>query len=320
MLMLKYFAWVLLVSFFFTSLFWFTIPEKSPDIQYLSPVPAYLSLHENKQVTLLDLWLPKLEQSIASESDGPVLSAKSALMYDLTTNQVIFEKNPKERLPMASLTKIMTAIIALENKRHDDKYYVPQDAIVGEDSMGLTPGEVLSLKELLYGLLLNSGNDAAEVLARNFPTGREGFLEAMNDKAQAMGLKDTVFSNPSGLQGDGIQHTTAYDLLVMTRYALEHFPDFKEVAATYEHDIPATATHKEYYLTNETNLLSTYPGVKGVKTGYTPEAGLCLVTLLEYKDHDIVGILLSSENRRQEMKDLLDYSLKSLGISPPKHD
>lgn len=316
--MLKYFGWILLLAFFFTSLFWFTVPERNQASDYISPVPRNPS-QENKEVSFLDIWLPKLAQSLASESDGPVLSAKSALAYDLTTNKVLFAKNPKERLPMASLTKIMTAIVALENKRHDDKYYVPQEALVGEDSMGLSAGEVLSQKELLYGLLLNSGNDAAEVLARNYPTGRDGFLQAMNDKAKAMGLFDTVFSNPTGLQGDGIQHTTAYDLLVMTRYALEHFPDFREVAATYEHDIPETATHKEYYLTNETNLLSTYPGVKGIKTGYTPEAGLCLVSYLEYDGHKIIGILLNSEDRRGEMKDLLDYSLKSLGITPPLH-
>ena len=142
----------------------------------------------------------------------------------------------------------------------------------------------------------------------------------MNKKAQALGLSNTQFSNPSGLQGDGVQYTTAQDLLVITKYALENFPLFREVAASPEHTLPATSGHPEYYLLNETNLLTTYPGVKGVKTGFTPEAGMCLVTYLEYEDHKIIGVLLNSENRRQEMKDLLDYSLHSLGVEPPPHE
>ena len=125
---------------------------------------------------------------------------------------------------MASLTKIMTAIVALENKRDDNTYIVSARALVGEDSMGLSPGEELSQEELLYGLMLPSGNDAAEVLASNYPAGRTMFIQAMNDKAKALGLVDTHFSNPSGLQGDGMQYTTASDLLVITRYALENFP------------------------------------------------------------------------------------------------
>ena len=128
-----------------------------------------------------------------------------------------------------------------------------------------------------------------------------------------------VLFNPSGLQGDGEQYTTAYDLLVITRYALDHFPVVSKIAATYEYVISSTHTHKEYDLYNETNLLTSYPGVKGLKTGYTPEAGLCLVTYLEYKGHKIVGIILNSENRRQEMKDLLDYSLNYFGVKPPIH-
>lgn len=110
------------------------------------------------------------------------------------------------------------------------------------------------------------------------------------------------------------------DLVVITKYALEKFPLFAEVAATYEHHIPATKFHKAYDLYNETNLISTYPGVKGVKTGYTPEAGMCLITYLDYKGHRIIGVILNSENRREEMKELLDYSLNVLGITPPAHE
>jgi serine-type D-Ala-D-Ala carboxypeptidase (penicillin-binding protein 5/6) len=265
------------------------------------------------------MWTPFFE-SFTNTDKKMSVEAKAALVYDLVRERVLFEKNSKERLPMASLTKIMTAIVALEDPVMPQSYYVVKEDLVGEDSMGLEVGEVLSKEELLYGLLMNSGNDAAEVLAHNYPTGRNGFLKAMQDKAAVLGLKDTHFSNPSGLQGDGVQFTTSSDLLTETKYAIDNFPLFKQIVSTYEHTIPANATHKEYYLTNETNLLSSYPGVKGVKTGYTSEAGLCLVTYYENANTKLIGVLLNSPNRRGEMKELLDYSLQSIGIPPPPHD
>lgn len=316
---LGYFVTVMLVTSLLIVFSFLVVPQNSGNQKYLSPLPDFLTLGLNRQATLLDLWSPFIEKIQGREKGIPDYTAKSVLMYDLTTNKTLFEDNSTTQMPMASLTKIMTAIISLENKKSDDQYYVNGSALVGEDSMGLTSGEVLTQEELLYGLMLPSGNDAAEVLASNYLNGRTAFIQAMNDKAKALGLKDTVFSNPSGLQGDGVQHTTASDLLVITRYALDNFPIFKKVVSTYEHDIPANANHKEFDLFNETNLLTTYPGVKGVKTGYTPEAGMCLVTLLEYQGHTIIGVILNSENRREEMRNFLDYSLQQLNITPPAH-
>lgn len=315
-----YSIWVLCLTLLFSTLFWFFSLEYFQERTYLSPLPSFLDRGKNAQVRHLDIWLPHLAQIMANEHKSMQLSAKAVLMYDLTSNTALFEKNSKEQLPMASLTKIMTAIIALENTLESNTYLVSKDALVGEDSMGLTFGETLTLDELLYGLFLNSGNDAAEVLAAHFPGGRDSFIQAMNDKVKSLGISNTHFTNPSGLQGDGEQYTTTYDLLVITRYALENFPKLISIASTVERIIPQTTTHKAYFLLNETNLLTSYPGVKGLKTGYTPEAGLCLVTYYEDNGHKIIGILLNSENRRQEMKDLLDYSLTALGIKPPVHD
>lgn len=283
------------------------------------PIPSIFSLSKNPQVATLDLWQPK---DVLGTSDTTDLgfSARSALSYDLATNTLLYTKNSEEQEPMASLTKIMTAIVSLEHPKSDNQYLVREQSLVGNDSMGLSAGEVLTLQDLLYGLVLNSGNDAAEVLADNFPGGRHAFIAAMNEKVRALGLSHTHFTNPSGLEGDGDQHTTVYDLLVMTQYALSHFPMFRSTVATVQIDIPATPTHKEYALFNETNLLTSYPGVKGVKDGYTPEAGLCLVTYLDYKGHQILAILLGSDDRRGEMKQLLDYSLKKEGITPPVHE
>lgn len=292
-----------------------TLDNKGPIV---SPVPDFLTAFINRQVSSLNLWLPSLKNKISVSFQSPEISAQSALVYDTTTKKVLYSKNPKEKLPMASLTKIMTAVIALENKRRDDAYVVTQNDLVGEDSMGLSAGETLTLSDLLYGLILNSGNDAAEVLAQNFP-GRDFFIKAMNDKVKSLGLSDTNFTNPTGLEGDGKQYITAYDLLVITDYALSNFPLFDQVVSTFDYDIPYTSQHKAFYLENQTNLLTSYPGVKGVKIGYTPEAGLCLVTYLDYSGHKIIGVVLGSGDRRGEMIELLDYSLKSEGITPPKH-
>lgn len=132
----------------------------------LSPLPNFLTLFSNNEVETLNLWLPKLTQPVNSTVKKPQIDGKSAILYDLTTKEVLYSKNPNERLPMASLTKIMTAIIALENQRKDNKYLVKPEDLVGEDSMGLSTGEVMPLSGLLYGLVLHSGNDAAETLAK----------------------------------------------------------------------------------------------------------------------------------------------------------
>ena len=306
-----------LIIFFVASIFVYQKFFNSKQI-IVSPLPNFLTAFTNNQVSTLNLWFPIFEMLEASLDKAPDISAKSALVYDIATQKVLFSKNPDKKLPMASLTKIMTAVIALEGSKKDNKYLVSGIDLIGENSMGLSIGETLFLEELVYGLILTSGNDAAESLASNFTGGREKFIVAMNNKAKALGLDSTHFTNPTGLEGDGDQYTTAKDLLVMTNYAMQ-FPLFRKVISAVNFYIPYSENHKEFYLENETNLLTSYPGVMGVKDGYTPEAGLCLVTYLNFKGHKIIGIILGSDNRRQEMKDLLDYSLKIQGITPPPH-
>ena len=295
---------------------YFVFKSSKGEISITSPLPGFLSRVINTQASTLNLWLPNVDED---KTTGPDITAHSVLVYDLTSNQTLFAKNAKEKVPMASLTKIMTATIALENNREDDKYLVKKSDLVGEDSMGLLENEVLSLNELLYGLILHSGNDAAETIASNYPKGgRDGFIKAMNDKAHSLGIKDTVFTDPSGLGDSGLQYSTPYDLLVLTNYAMS-FSIFAQIAKTPSYIIPKTPTHEEYILENETNLLTTYPGVKGVKTGYTDEAGLCLITYLDYDGHQIIAIILNSTDRRGDMRSLLDFALLELGIKPPPH-
>lgn len=310
-------ATVLLLGVFLTLVLFFFSPLVRGTLRISSPLPDFLTRSLNDQVATAQIFLPNVDRIETLHIAKPVVLAKAALVYDLTTGKTLFAKEPKLRLPIASLTKIATAVLAIEQADPNDRYVVAKDNLVGEDSMGLSEGEVLTLEQLLYGLMLASGNDAAETLASNFPHGRNEFIKAMNKKVASLGLADTHFTNPSGLEGDGTQYATAYDLLVMTHYALFHLPLFAKVVSVIEYSIPYSKDHKAFFLQNETNLLTSYPGVKGVKTGYTEEAGLCLVTYLDYKGHKIIGVLLGSNNRRAEMRELLNYSLLTLGVTPP---
>lgn len=315
-----------ITSFFLTLgtflLLWFFNPVAQSQANWqgiISPLPSFMTMKKHDEITKRIYWLPSKNPTTNSAVLSDI-SAKAALSYDITTEKFLYIKNAKQRHPMASLTKIMTAIVALEQQKFDDQYLVRQRDLVGEDSVGFEAGERFSLEELLYGIFLHSGNDAAEVLAENADEGRIGFISDMNKKIKALGLTDTHFTNPTGLEGDGDQYTTVYDLLVMTRYGLTNFPLFAKTSSAVSINIPQTTTHKTYELFNETNLLTSYLGVDGLKTGYTPEAGYCLVTDLRYAGHHIIGIVLDSEDRRKDMKSILDYSLTSVGVTPPQHD
>lgn len=260
-------------------------------------------------------WRPDLGNILPSTLPPVEISAKSALVVDLTTSKVLFAKNPKQKLPIASTLKILTAVVALESLAPNKVVTVTEKAAkTGEDFMGLTASEKLTLEELLYGLLLPSGNDAAVAIAEGVAGTQEKFVELMNRKAAILGAVDSKFVNPTGLEGDGEHYSTSFDMATISKYAWESFPIFRKIVGTKYYEIPATLEHKYFYLENQTNLLGTYPGVKGIKPGYTPEAGLCLVTLAENGGHTILVVILGSENRRDEMAKLLDYSFETLGV------
>lgn len=309
-------ALVILSFFVFCFYYYSETTSNSPTLT--SPLPEKLTVSNNSNPFSFDFWFPA-KTKVASSIKEPDIQAAAALSYDLATGKVLFDHNGTEKLPMASLTKVMTAIITLENLKPDEIVTIDKSsASIGENSMGLTAGEKLTVEQLLYGLFLNSGNDAAEALAHASPFGRKNFIFQMNKRAEDLGLSNTRFTNPSGLQGDGNQYSTAQDLLIITKHALEN-PTIAHIVKQPYHAIPYTPDHKAYELYNETNLLTTYPGVKGVKTGYTFEAGLCLISYLEYKGHKIIAVILNSPSRRDEMIQILDYSLQSLGVKPPPH-
>ncbi|MBP7927881.1 D-alanyl-D-alanine carboxypeptidase [Patescibacteria group bacterium] len=243
----------------------------------------------------------------------PETISKAALIVNIGDGEVLYNKNSQEKLKIASLTKIMTAILAMEhNKLSDTTTISSRAAKTGENTMGLTAGETYTIEELLYGLILNSGNDAAVALAEASAGDVETFVEWMNIKAKELGMTNSYFADPSGLNDS--TYSTAQDLARMTRYALK-FRELRKIAATVSYALPANEGHKYVPLENQTNLLTTYPGVKGFKTGYTEEAGLCLVTYAENNGVELVGVVLNSVDRKGDMVLMLDHAFNRYGIS-----
>ncbi len=265
-----------------------------------------------ERVLGINQWLP--EAVLGSQENAPLISAKAGLFIDTKTGQILYSKNQNLKLPIASLVKVMTALIALERKSLDDKYIVSQTAAQMEpDKMLLIAGETLTLKELLYGIFLISANDAAEVLAEGTTNNREEFIKLMNSKAMQLGMKDTYLANPSGLDEDeNNSYSTVYDLALLTRYLIRNYPQVVDISKTEHIFLPITQTHQDYDMYSGINLLTTYPGVVGFKTGYTAEAGYTLITLARKDSHEVIGVLLGSQYRRDEAKELLDYSFSKL--------
>lgn len=267
----------------------------------------------NEKIVGINQWFPKEVLGI-SLVNAPKISAESAIFIDTKTGEVLFSKNPQQLLSIASLVKVMTVLIALEQRDFDDKYLVSTRASEMEpDEMILLPGETLTLKELLYGIFLVSANDAAEVIAEGTTGSREEFLKLMNDKALQIGMKDTYYANPTGLDEDeSNSHSTAYDLALLTRYLVRNYPEVVNISKTSHILIPRTSTHQDYEMYSGINLLTTYEGVLGFKTGYTPQAGYTLITLARKNNHEVIGVLLNSSSRRDEAKELLDYAFSKL--------
>lgn len=293
---------MIVISLFSVLIFVFTKKESTG---LVSP------LLKKEKVLGINVWLPNIK--FASSSDIE-LSAKAALFIEVNSGRVLYLKNIDEKLAIASLVKVMTALIALENKSLDDLYTVSQKASEFEpDKMYLIEGEKFTLKELLYGIFLISANDAAEVIAEGTLGDREEFIILMNKKAEHLGMKNTHFVNPTGLDEDsGSSYSTAYDMVILARYLIKTYPGVLQVSQTPYIHFDGGFDRQSYDMYSGINLLTTYPGVLGFKTGYTPKAGLTLITLARQNGYEVLGVLLGSENRRDEAKELLDYSFKKL--------
>lgn len=254
---------------------------------------------------------PKYDEPIGIDVDAyAVMERKS--------RGLLFAKNLTTELPIASVTKIMTAILTLENADLSKDLKVSQQAAdIGEAEMGLTAGETLTIKELLYGLMLPSGNDAAEVLSEGVGRGRLSFILGMNEKAKELGMYDTYYFNPTGLDGDTREtssFSTALDLLALTNYALDN-PVFAEIVSTHSIQFPyEEGRHKAFYVDNILQLDRNYPGIKGVKPGNTDFAGETLVSYAENGGTQLIVVLLGAQNTRDEVIKLYDHVYQKLGV------
>ncbi len=239
--------------------------------------------------------------------DAPPITATGAIVVDRDTQQIMYAKNPDVRRPPASIMKIVTAMVALDIARPQQVISVSRDAANQEpNKMGLSYGEQVSVQDLLYGLLLDSGNDAAEALADGLPGGRASFLRKMNEKAASFGLKNTRFVDASGIDDQNL--TTPYDMAVLANAALRGYPLIRAVVATKEIAIPGNASHKWFRPINLNDLLWDYPGTYGVKVGYTDEAGYTIVAAGGRNGHNVLIVLLGSQRHFTESRKLFDWA------------
>lgn len=239
----------------------------------------------------------------AAEPDFRV-DAKAAALMEATTKKVLFAQSAHQMLPMASTTKIMTALLAIENAHLDEMITVPSEAYGAEgSSMYLEKGEVLSLEDLLYGLMLMSGNDAAITIAMHIGGSVEGFAQLMNERAKQLGANNTNFVTPNGLPNNN-HYTTAYDMTLIAAEAIQN-ETFKKIVSSQYHRTSTGNVVRT--MKNKNKLLWHYEGGIGVKTGYTVAAGKCLVFAAEKENMTLVGTVLNCSNMFPVAMTILNY-------------
>ncbi len=248
-----------------------------------------------------------LAEDVLQVSGAPAVDAAAAVILDAKTGRVLYAKNATVHRSIASTTKIMTAILAIENGNLDDKVTISKRAAsIWGSTINLQTGQEYTLNELLYGLLLNSGNDASIAIAEHISGSVEEFVKKMNEKAKELGAYDTSYANTHGLDAPG-HYSTAYDLGRIARYALEN-PIFSKIVGTKYAAIPGRQLHN----TNE--LLELYEGADGVKTGYTGKAGRCLVASATRDGMRLISVILGSPTnykRALSSKSILDFAFNN---------
>ena len=238
------------------------------------------------------------------------VSADSAILIDGKSGEVLYEKNSAKVRPMASTTKIMTAVVAIEDGNLDRIVRIPHDAVgIEGSSIYLCEGEELTLRQLLYALLLSSANDAAVAIAIDIGGSIEAFAELMNAKATELGLNDTHFDNPHGLDSK-YHYTTAKDLASLAAYAMS-MPEFRSIVSKYKATIPMQGNESGRLVVNHNKLLRSYSGAIGVKTGFTKKSGRCLVSAAERDGALLIAVTLSAPNDWRDHTTLLDFGFSN---------
>jgi D-alanyl-D-alanine carboxypeptidase (penicillin-binding protein 5/6) len=270
---------------------------------------------------------PFSEGWLAAHPQPPVdVRGVSAIVVDVDTRQVLWERDPHSVRAPASLTKLVTAMVVADHVRSlDQPVTVPPEADVkaiqqiepASTVMGINAGEVLTVRELLTGLFLRSGNDAAEALARGIGMPRDRFIELMNEKALAIGMNDSHFTTPIGLD-DPNMTSTAYDLAVAAYTIDTRYPELAAVADQPEMHLPATPTHKQFDGVNWLHsFFKDYPGATGMKTAYTDDAGGCTVTTATRGNRHLIAVVMHSDVFVTDAEHLLDYGFSAQPTPAP---
>lgn len=255
---------------------------------------------ENIAVVKTLIPLPKL-----NSVQIPAVTSAAIIIKDLDSGILLYVKDPDKKVPIASTTKIMTAMVASDYFKANDVLETKDISLVSGSSMGLKSGEKMTFRSLLYGMLLNSGNDAAYTLADNYPGGRNSFIDAMNSKASTLGLLNTHFDNPAGFDSPN-HYSSAFDLAKIAEIAITN-SQLARVVSTKETTVFSVNKESEHDLKNLNKLLS-LQGVIGIKTGTTPLAKENLVGLIERDGHKILTVVLGSDDRFGETERLIDWA------------
>ncbi|HUZ78729.1 MAG TPA: D-alanyl-D-alanine carboxypeptidase family protein [Chloroflexota bacterium] len=243
--------------------------------------------------------------------DVPPITAQGAIVVDLGSRQELYAKDATTPRPPASIMKLMTAMVALDDLSPSRMVTVsPSATAVEPDHMGLTAGEQLPVTDLLYGLLLDSGNDAAMALAEAVPGGANAFVAQMNAKAAALGLPGTHFVDPDGL--DDANRVSPYAMAAIGATALDQYPLVRKVVGTKQIVIPSTPTHKWFNPINLNDLLWAYPGTYGMKVGYTDAAQYTIVLAGQKNGHNVLIVLMGSQHHFTEGRALFTWAYAHL--------
>ncbi|MEJ8544927.1 D-alanyl-D-alanine carboxypeptidase family protein [Brevibacillus borstelensis] len=255
------------------------------------------------------LWIPN-EANGKAASAAPAISAEAAALIDVASGRILFSKNGSKKMRIASLTKTMTAIVAIEQGRMEDIVTVPKEAVgVEGSSIYLKNGEKLTLEELLYGLMLRSGNDAAVTIAHHVGGSVQGFVYLMNEKAAMIGMSHTNFTNPHGLDDSNMHYSTAEDMAKLSAYALKN-PLFRQIVSTKVKNISWEGEEYDRRLQNKNKLLHLYQGADGVKTGYTKLAKRCLASSATRDGRQLATITLNAPDDWNDSMALMDWGFQ----------
>ncbi len=270
-----------------------------------------------KQISLLLMTLLLLSTTWvvwAAPSSPPATSAAAVVLMEQSSGRVLYSSNMNAELYPASTTKIMTALITLENMELDDKITLPDDFInVGETSLGLLPGARQTVEELLMAMMLRSANDAAQALAIGVAGSVEAFADMMNEKAAELGMKHSHFVNPHGLHSE--QHySSAYDLALVARAALDN-EEFRRIITTESFTVKKVNGEEDFRVANRNGLLSRYQYADGVKTGYTRQAGNCFVSSATKDGMQLIAVVLNSSDIYADAEALLEWGFANYSPS-----